>query len=98
MSRKPTTSIHGNEPPKINKVGESTVEKGEHSVLLEGVVKLKPFSGGSEPYEAPFSEVMQRLSREWSDIDYIALDLFVFFTDVVGEEYGMHVGSYRSIF
>lgn len=97
MSRKPTTSIQGDKPPDVDKVGESTVEAGEYSVLFDGEVKLKPFSGGSEPYEAPFSEVMQRLSREWNDVDYIAIDLFVFFTDVVGEEYGMHVGSYSDI-
>lgn len=97
MSRKPTTSDSDGQLPDTNKVGESTVESGEHSVLLDGVVKLKPFSGGSEPYEAPFSEVMQRLSREWTDVDFIAIDLFVFFTDVVGEEYGMHVGSFSDI-
>ncbi|WP_071932529.1 hypothetical protein [Halodesulfurarchaeum formicicum] len=97
MVRKPTTSMHDDKPPDMNKVGESTVEAGEMNILLDGVIKLKPFSGGSEPYDAPFSEVMQRLSREWNDVDHIAIDLFVFFTDVVGEEYGMHVESYSDI-
>lgn len=97
MIRRASTSIHDDKPPEMKKVGNSTVEAGETNVLFDGIVKLEPFSGGSEPYEAPFSEVMQRLSREWSDVDHIAIDLFVLFTDVVGEQYGMHIGSYEGI-
>ncbi|MCF2239418.1 MULTISPECIES: hypothetical protein [Halobacterium] len=89
--------MHNNKPPDTDKVGESTVGAGEMKVLLDDVVKLKPFSGGSEPYEAPFSKVMQRLAREWNNTEYIDFDLYIFFTDVVGEQYGMHVESYSDI-
>lgn len=95
MSRK--SLIREGNSSGTDKIGESTVEAGEQSVLLESLIKLKPFSGGSEPYEAPFSEVIQRLSREWDDVDYLAMDVFILFTDVVGEEYAMHVKSYSGI-
>lgn len=97
MSRRVTSGKANGQPPATTKEGQSTVDAGEYSILLKGVVKLKPFSGGSEPYEAPFSEVMQRLSREWTDLDNIGFDIFDIFTDVVGDEYALHVESYSNI-
>lgn len=97
LSRRPTTSFSSNEPPKTEKVGESTIDEGEHSVLFAGVTKLRPLAAGTDTYDAPFSEVMQRVSREWSGVEHIAIDLFLMYTDIVGQEYVMTIETYAGI-
>lgn len=97
LSRRPTASITGNGPPDTNKIGEGTIGEGEHSILFSGVTKLRPFVAGTDSYDAPFSEVMQRVSREWNDVEYIAVDIFLLYTDIVGQEHAMSVETYAGI-
>jgi hypothetical protein len=81
----------------MNKVGDSTINEGEYSILFKGTTKLSPFAAGSDSYDAPFSEVMQRVSREWNDVDKIAIDLFLLYTDIVGQEYVIPIETYADI-
>ena len=97
LSRRPTVGITGNSPPNTNRIGEGTIDEGEHSVLFKGVTKLRPFAAGADTYDAPFSEVMQRVSREWNGVEYIAVDIFLLYTDIIGQGHAISVETYAGI-
>ena len=61
------------------------------------MTKLRPFAAGADTYDAPFSEVMQRVSREWNGVEYIAVDIFLLYTDIIGQGHVMSVNTYAGI-
>lgn len=75
---------------------ESRIEEEDVGVPFEGVIKMKPLSMGSGEYEAPFSEVMQRINHEWN-ANKIAIEFWLLFSDVTGNPSGIWFGSFSEI-
>jgi hypothetical protein len=92
LNRHTRTHSDGEEP----NISGSRIEEGDDRVQFEATIKMKPLSMGSGGYEAPFSEVMQRINREW-DSDNIAIEFWLIFKDVTGNPFGFWFGSFRDI-
>jgi len=72
------------------------IEEEDGDVRFESVIKMEPLSMNSSGYEAPFSEVMQRIRREWST-ETIAIEFWLLFADVTGNPFALWFGSYTDI-
>jgi hypothetical protein len=75
---------------------ENTLEENEIGVWFESEIKLSPQAVGTGNYSAPFSEVMQRLNREW-DVDEFAFELILIYSDVVNQMYALRLASYIDV-
>lgn len=92
LTRYTGTLTDGGEP----KLSGSRIEEGDDKIQFQSTIKMKPLSMPSGGYEAPFSEVMQRINREW-DADKIALEFWLLFNDVTGNPIGFWFGSFNDI-
>jgi len=92
LTRHTGTLTDGGEP----NISGSRIEEGDDGVQFEATIKMKPLSMGAGGYEAPFSEVMQRINREW-DSDKIAIEFWLLFNDVTGNPFGFWFGSFYDI-
>lgn len=87
---------YGSEEEWDDNAPESAIEEGETDVWFEGEIKLSPQTVGSPSYEAPFSEVIKRLSREWES-DKFAFEIFLLYSDLVNQLYRLRLLGYKSV-
>lgn len=75
---------------------QNTLLEDEIGGWFESEIKLSPQAVGTGGYSAPFSEVMQRLNREW-DVDEFAFELILIYSDVVNQMYALRLASYIDV-
>lgn len=75
----------------------NSIQADEQSVWFNSEISLRPMAMGADPYSAPFREVMQRVRREWSDVDEIAIEFFLLYTDVINQPYAKWLETYNNV-
>jgi hypothetical protein len=72
------------------------IESNESSSRFMSDISFTYTSIGAGSFEVDFSEMMQRISKEW-DCDYIALDLHIAFLNIAREPRSVPAGACGNI-
>ena len=72
------------------------IESGDVPTDFTSDLTFSYMTPGTGEYEVTFSEMMQRISKEW-DCDYIALDIHIAYTNIAWEFNAIPAGSVGNI-
>lgn len=74
----------------------SRLEEGDDEIKIKSEIGVNIMTVGTQKYEVPFSEAMQRINREW-ETDTIAIEFWMIGVDVTQRPLGFWMGTFYDV-